>query len=312
MNKILPALGILGAGGGAFLTVRQAVLRLGQETQVSHAAWQMQTQLLAVTQAEQVRLKDRVRELRQALDRNPAPEQNELWSALEANNVGHLQADLREHLLEELGLDWRSAPDFIVVPKEALREFELKPIQENRLADPVAAAFAVTQSERERVEAAIAQAGLDFNDWTVAQTERTEPTNDVVAQYTVAGNETLGLSISNALDAELVGALGQQRAELIRPAVNKWAYETGFYLQESRTLIIRRCLVGDESRLLWQEGRAEWVRGLGAKDFRELAPCPFPARFLPVFSNGWADLAEREGFALPKEFQEKQPQASVQ
>ena len=113
MNKILLALGILGAGGGAFLTVRQAALRLREEAQVSGAAWQVQTQLLAAAQTEQARLADRLRELRQALARNQAQGENPLWSALQTNTVGQLQADLREQLLEALGFDWKSSPDFI-------------------------------------------------------------------------------------------------------------------------------------------------------------------------------------------------------
>ena len=97
MNKILLAMGILGAGGGTLLTVRQAALRLGEEAQVSRAAWQVQTQLLAAAQTEQARLTDRVRELRQALAGNQARGENGLWSALQTNTVGHFHADLREH-----------------------------------------------------------------------------------------------------------------------------------------------------------------------------------------------------------------------
>ena len=309
MNKILLALGILGAGGGAFLTVRPAALRLREEAQVSRAAWQVQTQLLAAAQTEQARLADQLRDLRQALARNEAQGENPLWSALQTNTVGQLQADLREQLLEELGFDWQSSPDFIVVPKEALRECQLKPVQEKRLADPVAAAFAMTPAEREQVEAAIARVRTELSDWAAANTERTDsdPTNNVVARYTLASNPTLGLSLSNALDAELVGALGQQRAELMRPAFNMWAGRIGLYLREPQLLILTRAMVGDESRLKWWAGlpRELAFLSLAAQEKQDLVPSHFPANFLSIFPNGWADVAKREGFELPEESPEK-------
>lgn len=34
---------------------------------------------------------------------------------------------------------------------------------------------------------------------------------------------------------------------------------------------------------------------------------PFPEAFRPLFPGGWKELAEREGFELPKSFQPKTP-----
>jgi hypothetical protein len=301
MNKLLLALGILGTGGGAFLTVRQAAVRLGEEAQANRAAWQVQTQLLVAAQTEQARLTDRVRELRPALTRNQAPAGSPLWSELQTNAVGHFQPVLREHLLEELGFDWQISPDFIVIPKEALREFHLKAVQENRLADPVAVAFAMTPDERDSVETVMEQVRTEFKNWAAAHMEPTEPTNDVVAQYTLPSNRTLGLTLSNTLDAELVGALGQQRAELIRSAFNGWADGIGLYLRQPETLLLTRPMVSNEARLKWWVGRPRDVPFVAASDWRDLGTSSFPSKFLSVFPNGWADVAKRGGFELPEE-----------
>jgi hypothetical protein len=303
MNKLLLALGILVVGGGAFLTARQATVRLGEEARVKRAAWQVQTQLLLEAQTEQARLTDRVRELRQALTRNQAPAENPLWSELQTNAVGHFQPVLREHLLEELGFDWQTSPDFIVVTKEALREFELKAVQENRLADPVTAAFAMTPDERDGLQVVIEQVRTEFKDWAAAHVERTESRNDVVAQYTLPSNRSLGLSLSNTLEAELVSTLGRQRAELIRSAFKKWADGIGLYLRQPEALLLTRVKVGNEQRLKWWAGRPHDVSFMAASDWRDLGTSSFPTKFLSVFPNGWTDVAKREGFELPRESQ---------
>ena len=36
-----------------------------------------------------------------------------------------------------------------------------------------------------------------------------------------------------------------------------------------------------------------------------LPEVPFPAAFRPIFTKGWADVAKREGFEMPKEPQER-------
>jgi hypothetical protein len=38
---------------------------------------------------------------------------------------------------------------------------------------------------------------------------------------------------------------------------------------------------------------------------------PFAEAFLPLFPNGWPDLAQREGFELPKGFRKRQAGRSV-
>jgi len=43
----------------------------------------------------------------------------------------------------------------------------------------------------------------------------------------------------------------------------------------------------------------------GSSSTQGLTPYQFPEVLRPLFPKGWADLAEREGFKLPKEFQKK-------
>src|SRR6266550_3708236 len=117
MNKFLLALTILGASAGGFLTARQSTIQLQHEAKATREAWLAQTQLVAVAQSDQAGLTERVRELKQALTQPQAAGGNALWSALQTNPA-QLPPELRERLLEELGFNWRSSEDFIVVSKE--------------------------------------------------------------------------------------------------------------------------------------------------------------------------------------------------
>ena len=74
--------------------------------------------------------------------------------------------------------------------------------------------------------------------------------------------------------------------------------------EKPATLIVRRVRAGNEERLTvqWQELNGEQHSGdLWRADSRRLAS--FPTAFRALFPNGWVDVAEREGFALPAESQ---------
>jgi hypothetical protein len=45
--------------------------------------------------------------------------------------------------------------------------------------------------------------------------------------------------------------------------------------------------------------------GRDGSDYLPLKDKDFPKAFRPIFPNGWADVAEREGFELPKETEPK-------
>ena len=125
MNKILLALTILSASAGGFFIARQSTAQRQQEAKAIREAWLVQTQLVAVAQSDRAELIERVRELKQAL-RQPQPVENGLWSALQTNGAGQVAPELRESVLEELGFNWQSSEEFIVISKQTLREIYMK------------------------------------------------------------------------------------------------------------------------------------------------------------------------------------------
>jgi hypothetical protein len=166
MNKILLALIILSAGAGVLRTAHQSTARLQHEAKVTREAWLAQTQWIAVAQSEQAGLTERIRELKQALRQAQAVKENTLWSALQTNRADRLPPELSERLLEELGFNWQSSPDFIVVSKQTLRDLHLRgQMPDGKLTDLAATVLALTPAERGQVEAAVAGVKTDFRDW---------------------------------------------------------------------------------------------------------------------------------------------------
>jgi len=299
MNKILLALSILGAGAGGFLTARQSTTQLEHEANATREAWLAQTQLVAIAQSDQAALVEHIRELKQELTQPRAVAENSLWSALQTNRTGHLPPELRERLFEELGFNWQSSEDFIVVSKATVRDIQMYAIKHGRLTDIAATVLAMTPGERDQVEAAMQRVQTDFKDWVLAHVERTEPKDDVVAQYTLPNDPAM--SISNNFATGVSNALGRERAELILASARNWMDDIGVLNKKPTTLMVKRYVAGNEQRLKVQNQRDSWDLWQGVE---------FPEEFRPIFPNGWTDVAEREGFELPKdklpkEFHEK-------
>jgi len=303
MNKILLALTLLGAGAGAFLSARQSTTQLQHEANDTRDAWLAQTQLVAVAQSDEAALAERVRELKQTLAQPQAMGVSAIWFALQTNRAGRLTPELRERLLEELGFNWRSSPDFIVVSKEAVREIGMPFIDGGKVTDIAATVLAITPEERGQVEAAMQRVQTDYKEWALAHVERTEPKDDVVAQYTLLGDPAMSENISNNFAAGVFNALGKDRADLTRPSARDWLSGMGIFSKPT-TMIVKRYSAGNEQRPKSQLSISFFGDGSRSGP-TDLSECRFPEDFRPIFPNGWADVAKREGFELPEEPQEK-------
>jgi hypothetical protein len=228
-----------------------------------------------------------------------------VWSALQTNRAGHLTPELRDSLLEELGFNWQSSPDFIVVSKDTVRDVHMAVIEgDGKLTDIAAIVLALTPGERVQVETAMQRVQAEGKDWASSHIERSEPKDDVVAQYTLPGDPTM--SISNNFASGVFEALGRERAELILPSAENWMISsTGIGDTKPTTMTIKRYLAGNEQRLKVQ---IQWHDGATQSQDLWLGPpwgIDFPEVFRSIFPNGWVDLAKREGFELPEKSQEK-------
>src|SRR5881394_652139 len=154
MNKILLALTMLSAGAGAFHTARQSATRLQREANIFREDWMAQTQLVAAAQMDLARLDERVRELKQSQQQSRPVTDTALWSALQTNRADRLPRPLLERVREELAFNWKFSPDYIVVSKQAVRDFQMQSIRgtnsnhlDAALTDAAATVLAMTPEE---------------------------------------------------------------------------------------------------------------------------------------------------------------------
>ena len=312
MNKILLALAILGVGTAGFVTARQSTNKLQREASAIHESWIVQTQVLVDAQSDLAQLTERFRALKQNLRQaETAGNQNSLWSVLATNRTGDLPPDLRERLLEELGFTWNSSEAFIVVSKETVRDIRMHtignyPPWKGKLTDSAAAVLALTPQERSQIEAAMEGVKTDYKDWAISHTERSEPRDDVLAQYTVQGFSATNITtITNNFFTELSNAIGKQRTELIMPYAGVWIEELGIS-DKPTTMILKRSSDGTKQVLKAQVFTSFGTKlQSGAAEPWDISKRAFPKAFLPLFPNGWADVAEREGFEIPTEPQKQ-------
>ena len=304
MNKILLALAILGAGTAGSLTARHSTMRLQREASATRESWVVQTQVLAAAQGERARLAGRIRELKQSLRQaEAAGNQNGLWSVLETNRIGHLAPDLREHLLEELGFNWNSSEAFVVVSKESLRDIHMYAFWQGKLTDSAVGALALTPRELSQIEAAMERVKTDLKDWAISHTERSEPRDDVLAQYTLQSGPPT--SISNNF-TEVFSAIGKERTELMwhqyEGSLSACMRDAGMS-DKPMTMILKRFTDGDKQVLKAQVFTSSGTRPQegDVAPWDEISKRIFPSAFRPLFPNGWADVAEREGFEIPTE-----------
>src|SRR5439155_3987123 len=81
-----------------------------------------------------------------------------------------------------------------------------------------AMALAMTPAERGAIEASVQRIQTDFRDWASSHIERSEPKDDVVAQYTLPNYPAARMNFSNFV-AGVFETVGKERAELIMPSV---------------------------------------------------------------------------------------------
>jgi hypothetical protein len=301
MKKILLALTILSLGASAFHIRRLANGHLQDEAGTLRQALMLETEQLATIQAEGAGLTERVGDLRRTLAATKAAPENGLWSALQTNRADHLPENLQNRLWDEFSFSWQTLQDSIVVSKQTMRNLRLRVLQpDGNLNNVAAATLAITPEEHAGLEAAIEQAKTDFKSWVLAHVQREEPGGDVVAHYSLPGDATTAGNLTTNFFLAVAQAVGQQRKELIRDTAVTWMQEMGVS-EHSTRLTIRREMVGDEARL-----KAE-LRELGRtrSAYLPLAGRDFPKALLSLFPNRWTDLAQREGFEMPKASQKK-------
>lgn len=305
MRKLLLALISICVGVAGFREMRWKSERSLQVASAEARQWEVATNQLAEEQAQTAALRQKVQEKRNQLgpvEVLPAISP-EMLKLLEGQSSGFSAAAWAQ-LRQQLGIDWNSSPDYVLVSKEAARRVDydrLRGVQQtNREASEIACdVLALSPDEQVALRTFLQR--FSEHSRQPLQVERAEPGGDIVAQYKVAGPDPgVMQSFCSNFTAEIVGMVGQQRADLLLPEAWRQVQSDLSYVRagETQTMTIRQTVVDDGPDLICE------MKNGGSSFSIPVRYANYPSGwFLTMFPGGWKTLADREGFELPPHFQ---------
>ena len=301
MKRLLLALAILSCGTTIVIALHRSTVSLRQGTDQTTESLGEEIRQLAQMRAQLTSVTERVKALKQNLEAQAGPAFSFGTDSLEEIPMGsaHLTPEQSERLLAKLGFSWAAFGDYLIVSKDTLRSISLEGMRGSKIGSAAAQVLAVTPAERTGIETKTQQLMETYNAWLQSHVQRVEPTGNVVAQYTLPTDPGFSLSLSNNFASGLLETLGTERGSLMVDYAGSWMQDLGMGGTGGENgLKVTRYPTGDQPHYSFE------LKSSGNTMSTDISPYqPFPAAFLPLFPNGWPDLAKREGFILPKEFQ---------
>jgi hypothetical protein len=320
MKRALLAILILAAGTTVFCGFRNAVLKTQKESALQKAAWQTRTQQLARLHFEQQQLTERLDETRQLLaGQAPLPALTQLAEkVLSGASLQNLSAAESEQLLAELGFNWNTTGDYIIVSKKSLAGISFDGIKAAKLTTVARETLAITPAEQAAIEMMTRQLGDAWAAWAREHVQRTEPGGKVLAQYTLPVDAQFSQSQLDVFTNGIFSALGGQRAQWLQDHSLQWMQVSGLqagldfskipaeyqstmsssdYQNQPTVVTLSRYQAGDDQQINFTLEQAGNTMSTVVSSWQ-----PFPEAFRCIFPGGWEELAQRDGFELPKEF----------
>ncbi len=309
MKRIILAILILSAGTTVFCALRHNAGLTREALVEQQQVWQSATQQLVDVRITKQNITEHWSETKQRLAAQPPlPALTELAAKVLAGAAPEdFSTAEREQLLAELGFHWNTTGDYLIVSKKSLEAISFRSIRHAALTDAARAALAITPAEQTALEQMTARLEIERADWAKAHVQREEPSGLTVAKYTLPIDAALGQSQSNSFTGTVLATLGDERGKLFRDKSWGWMDAMGMlsgpeaaYANRPTTLEVKRYAADrDDLGYTLQQGYSMMSSSV-------LPWQPLPEAFRAVFPGGWPELAQREGFELPKEFKEVQ------
>ena len=206
-------------------------------------------------------------------------------------------------MLAALGFSWNTSGDYLVVSKDTLHNVSLTGIKDAKLTPAACGVLAITPEEQTRVESALAQLASASDAWANAHVQREEPGDKVVAKYKLPEDGEFSQRLLDSFNAGLIAALGQERGRMLIDYSDDWANGLNMFSHGATTLTVTLQSTTGPPDFPGPSYNYTLSTEKSMTMTTALIPIqPFPAAFRPLFPNGWADLAKREGFGLPRAF----------
>ena len=323
MKRALLAILILATGTTVFCALRSTTAVARQELAAQTSVWQTQTQQLAQLRLEKQQVFEHWGDTKQQLAAQPPlPGQTQLAEKiLSGAPVGNLSAAESEQLLAELGFNWNTTGDYLIVSKQSLERISFDGMKGVKLTAVTRAVLAITSAEQAAIETTTQQIGDSHAAWAQEHVRRTEPSGNVLAQYSLSADQEFSQNQLAIFTNGIFNALGDQRGRWLQDHSLEWMTDFGLrtgkefnetavkllaprpvpeYETQPTTLTVERYKSGDEWRMNYSLKQAGNSMTTSVNPWQ-----PFPEAFHAIFPGGWQELAQREGFELPKEFKKK-------
>ena len=208
--------------------------------------------------------------------------------------------EVAEQLLSELGYNWNTTGDYLVVSKSSLPSFSLEAIKKSKLTPNISELLAINPEEGAAVELLVQELAAEHAAWAKDHIQRHGPQGDVLVTYSLAFDPVLSQSLSNRFSNGLLSILGTERSAHFKDHSFQFSRTVGIAYHAETSFAITRAPGSNGELLLDHQLSSGGRRMCGLNDYQE-----FPGEFAWAFPGGWAELAEREHFELPKSFFKK-------
>jgi hypothetical protein len=299
MKRLVLALAILASAAGVVGALHHAASQYQRVADDQTQVLMRETRLVAQARTRFTSITEQVRDLKQKLRTLRAIAAGSDPGALGIRaGSAHLSPAQSEQLLAELGFNWASTGDYLIVSKDTLRAISVSGLRGTRLNQTACDVLAITPDERANIETTTQALVDQYKAWAQEHIRREEPSGDIVAKYTLPQDSALSQSLSNSFASGITATLGQERGNLLLDYCSSWMMELGLGGGGGNSILtVKRYGSGDDSHLSLVLDYSGSHMSTDVSPYQE-----FPGAFLPLFPNGWPDLAQREGFALPKSF----------
>lgn len=300
MKRLLISLAILLIGASCIYGLHVTAIQLQRDVARKSQALLDETQQLALAMTQLRSVTEEVRDLQEKLasvQTAPGSKPDEVATIVRS----HLSPSQSERLLAELGFNWGNSGDYLIVSKDTLRAISLEGMRGTKLNNTACQVLATTPAECAAIEGTAQALMENYKTWAAAHVQRQEPSGDVVAKYALPADPDFSQSLSNNFANAVLTSLGEERGNLFLDYARSWMLDLGLEGGSGdNSLTVKRNQLGNEPHLSYELRYSGNIMNTEVSPYQE-----FPLAFRPLFPNGWSDLAEREGFELPKAFRKQ-------
>ena len=224
---------------------------------------------------------------------------------LMAGSYTEVSGSFVPELRAALGFPWNDSADYVLVSKATLRDLTLPTIgREDKLSRTLCAILVIGPEEQQQIESALAQGRNRFADWAKANLQREGPSGETLFSYTIPATPEQAQTWTNALFSVVQNAIGAERTGLLEKYTADWLrFEAGYLGAVTNTLkVFNRTGSEGKTELFYELSRSRNSTYGQTSESGRVNPNHLHPTFQNIFPGGWPELAQREGFELPKSF----------